>query len=264
MSWFDKLKTLLLSGQTVAGIEPPGAHSLSLENSPKTHLDWSSQEIGALLAAEKSAHFCYASHPQYKSPLQSVILGFDLSNNHILLDEFFPCPASGLIDQILTLTLPTILGVLRLEMEISEKVILDGQAAFIAHIRNKAILQDRRQSSRVAFAKDQAPAIELLLPMSPLIHGQVIDLSDNGLLMAYPSPQKPDFFTHSGECKILFNEQFTFKALAKIKQVRFNRKPFRHNLLRISFCALEQEQKDQLQMFIHRYQSCREAVSSAA
>jgi hypothetical protein len=227
----------------------------TMELHPKRPLEWNQDEIAALLTAEQGAHFCYVHELDDKPPLQSVVLGFDLSCQQILLDEFFPSPAPWLFDQVLTLSLPTRLGVLRLDVEIREKVTIAGSSALVANIIGKAIHQDRRLHPRVAFAKQYAPAIDVLLPMAALIKGHAINLSEAGLLMTSGLDHKPEIFTQMGECKITFTEQFTFVAKMRIKELHFHRKPFKHNSLRIVFTDLTAEQKDQLREFISRIHS---------
>lgn len=249
MGWFDWLKVRILSEQAPLSLE-----SLSLRSSNSAYrpqrLHWTPEEVDALLTAEKHSHFCYATCPGHSATMQSVVLGFDLSSEQILLDQFFPTPASGLTDQILTVTLPTTAGTLSLDIDIKEKIVFAGSAALVANIQRKSLHKDQHQLRQVVFDKKHAPAIELLLPMTPLMSGHIVNLSEHALLMSCPARERPNLFTHDGECKIVLNDQVTFKARVRIKQVHFNRKPFRHNMVRLIFRDLSADQLEQLREFI--------------
>lgn len=252
MGWFTKLKTRVLVG---AGADAPLQASQPPLREQRLLPDWAPEEIDALLDAARYSRLCYATCEQYNAPLQSVVLAFDMNENQLLLDEFFPSPATGLIDTNLTLTLSTPVGALYLEVKVTQRVTFAGGPALVARVYSKGVHPDIRQSARVAFAKGQAPAIELLLPMTPLMRGHVVDLSPNGLLMCCPSARRPNLFTHKGECKVMFDEHFRLRANVRIQHARFIRKPFRHSMLRVAFCNLPADQKEQLAAFLVEFES---------
>lgn len=263
MKWFNKLTARLLQPRDDAR-QHSSLRNWSLEPRPQAQLEWTPKEIGALLDAEKRSQLCYATCQEYNATLQSVILGFDLRGSQLLLDDFFPSPAAGVCDNKLTLSLPTVLGSLCLEVEIIERVTFSGGPALVAHISKKRVYPTGRPLARVAFCKDRAPAVELLLAMTPLMHGHVVNLSHSGLLMSCAVAQKPSLFTHHGACKIAFSEQFRLQANARVHHVSFHRKPFRHSLLRIEFYDLNTEQKDQLDAFIQQFEVTAEHSPQAA
>lgn len=263
MSWFKELKTRLLqAGKSQP--ERPSSRSWLLEARPQPQLLWTTNEIGILLDAEKRSQLCYAISQEHNATLQSVILGFDLGGNQLLLDDFFPSPASGMGDNHLTLTLPTSLGALHLEVEIIERIRFGGDPALVARIHKKTLYPEGKGRSRIAFDKNQSPTIELLLAMTPLMHGHVLDLCQTGLLMSCAATQKPSIFTHHGTCKIVFTTHFCLSTKVRIRHLSFHRKPFRHSLLRVEFEHLDDEQKDQLAMFIRQFENTAEQSFHAA
>lgn len=261
MSWFSKLKARV---SISAGAD---VHAKALQPSTgqrRPRLEWTPTELSILSHAAKHSCLCYGVCDEYNASLQSVILGVDVDENQLLLDEFFPSPAMGLIDANLTLSLNTPTGALYLGITIVRRVAFAGGPALVAHITAKSTHQTVIQTATVAFAKDQAPAIELLLPMTPMMCGHVVELSPTGLSMYCAATRRPSLFTHSGECKITFSEHFRLKANVRIQHVAFSRKPFRHSLLRITFCSLPADQKEQLQAFLMEFKSAEEHCHRAA
>lgn len=249
MGWFYRLKARILSEQAPLSLESPPLRPHDSAYRPQ-RLHWNPQEVDALLIAEKHSRLCYATCPGHSVTMQSVVLGFDLSNEQILLDQFFPTPASGLTDQILTVTLPTAAGILYLDVEIKEKIVFAGSAALVASIQRKSMHENRHPLRQVVFDKKHAPVIELLFPMTPQMSGHIVNLSEHTVLMSCPAREKLNLFTHDGECKIVLSDQIAFRTRVRIKQIHFNRKPFRHNMVRLAFRELSVDQLEQLRAFI--------------
>lgn len=263
MSWFNELKTRLLSaGKTQT--ERQSSNSWLLETRPQAQLEWTADEIGIVLDAEKRSQLCYAMCQEQSATLQSVILGFDLRGSQLLLDDFFPAPANGLCDKNLTLTLPASHGALHLEVTIIERIRFGRDPALVARINKKTLYPEGKGRSRITFEKSHSPTIELLLAMTPMMHGHVLELSPTGLLMSCGAAQKPSIFTHHGICNIAFTEQFNLRSKVRIRHLSFHRKPFRHSLLRVEFYDLNEEQKDQLAIFIRQFEVTTEQSHRAA
>lgn len=227
---------------------------------PNEHLDWSGDEAGILLRAERNKPFCHAKFVNTEEQFQTVLLGFDLKADQILIDEFFPVPKSSLLNTRFELTITAPEGLLVLEVTTKEKVYMDSQPSFVLSVLSKKRVNDRRLNPRIQFTRNIAPKIELIIPMSGLIKGHLIDLSTEGLTMNFFGAQKPQLMSSSGECTLHFSDQVKLRVKMRIKQVSFSRKPCSHTMLRMLFRQTSDTQNDQLHAFIQSFEALTKAA----
>lgn len=213
-------------------------------------LCWNALETQALLRCEDSTTICTVTDQGRNSPLQTVVLGCDPAANQVLLDDFFPRPASSPLGGRFQLHLPMQDGLLLLDVLVRDEIGVAPTPAYVAEIVNKTTVSDRRLSPRLRFSSALAPRIDLLVPLSPQLRGHLLDLSEDGLAMVHYGATKPTLFAKSGECRIQFDEYFVLRAQVQIQQVKACRKPFHHTVIRIRFNGLTACEKDRLGAFV--------------
>ncbi len=225
------------------------------------HMTWNNEETSILLEFEKIKPFCHTRFAGSDDKGQTVLLGFDLKMNQLLVDEFFPLPKPELLRRSFDLVMSAPQGILILHVEIKETVYLESQPALLLQILNKKIVQDRRLNPRVQFSRNTAPKLDLLVPLCGPLKGHLLDLSNTGLTMVVFGPNKPELISNTGECTLYLSEHIKIKARMRIKQINYNRSPSNHTTLRIMFTQPSDSQNDQLSAFIQSFslQSTRAA-----
>lgn len=225
-------------------------------------LVWDSGELDLLRDCESHTTLCSATEETTGEVMQTVVLGFERGTQRVLLDEFFPARSRVLPGQKFQLSLPSRAGVLILEVIVRDSIWVARNPAYVAEILAKKHLRDRRVQSRVAFAGTAAPKVDLLLPLTPAMRGQLVDLSPKGCAIACLSPQKPQLFSRRGQCRIHFSDTFVLAADIQVTQANFQRQPCRHTLFRARFLALPVAGQEQLLAFIHSYETLAGAAQT--
>lgn len=218
-------------------------------------LTWCQKELVLLLTAQQSGRPCYGRCQGSDLTMQSVILGFDVANNQLMLDEFVPSPAAGVIDRLLTIRLASAAASLQLQVLVTGRITFGAHAALAATVICKSFERAREPEPAVFFTAQQSPSIDLLLPMNPILRGRVLELSTERLLISAPVTNKPSLYTRQGQCQIQFAKQFHLQCTVKINNLRLLRKPNRHSLVHATFADLTEEQTEQLGYFIRQLRS---------
>lgn len=253
MHWLKISSWLLKARHHQSMLQEPQPLDLAQAVAPR--LPWCQKELALLLSAQQSGRPCYAERRGSDLTMQSLILGFDVDSNQLLLDEFVPSPAAGVIDRQLTVHLASSTAVLQLQVLVTGRVRIGAHAALATTVLCKSFVDGPKSEPSVVFNRQQAPAIDLLLPMNPLLRGQVLELSSEKLLISAPVTDRPSLYTRNGQCRIRFAEQFSLQCAVKIKSLRFVRKPSRHSIVHASFEDLTKEQTEQLTYFTRQLRS---------
>lgn len=230
------------------------------EPSPTDHDDpqqvnggnWSRAEITALVMYQRRHTRCTVTSCTSERQWQTVILGFDLTNGEILLDEFFPAPPATVIagEQELSLILTAEQGLMELKLRIVRRIGTGRHASLLAKTHQHALHPCHRTGLSMEFARHLAPRIEFLVPMVPLIKGHISQLSPDGAVLDCYMAEKPKLVTFEGHCSINFDDRFQIDTSAKVHQVHFSRSPYRHCQIHLIFDGLTPEQRNQITAFL--------------
>jgi len=235
-----------------APIPEPGVWSLRQQ----PLLIWETAELDLLYNCERNNTLCSATEDASGETLQTVVLGFEHDTQRILLDEFFPAHHQrNFLGQKFQLCLPSRGGVLVLEVIVRDAIWIAQNPAYVVEILNKKRVSDRRIHPRLTFSGPETPSVDLLLPLTPALRGQLLDLSSKGCAITCFGPQKPQIYSRKGQCRIRFSETFVMTADIQVTQVNFQRRPSRHTLFRARFQPLPLTTQEQLLTFIHSYES---------
>ena len=248
VAWFNRWQRWFGKPQGASGAAPD-FWNLTHSNP----LRWNLAETGILLQCERNNVFCSVVEEPTGESRQTVVLGFDLDTNQLLLDEFFPRPAHLVPGQRLQLNLPSTHGLLVLSVIMQDPILVTTTPAYVVEVMEKQLLRDRRVHPRVEFAGSSAPKVEMLLPLTPSLRGQLVDLSASGFSMWSVGAHKPALFSRNGHCRIHFADQFVLSVDVRLQQVRFRRRPCHHTVFRARFCQLADAERDRLQAFIRSY-----------
>lgn len=210
-------------------------------------------EADIMLWCERQKTTCYLTSKFSQTPSQTLILGMDLKNDVLLLDEFFPNTAKSASSLTQKLLINTAVGSLALTVQVIEPLQLRDAPAVLVRIIDKVALADRRLNLRTQFSESAPPKIKLTVPLFGTLNGSVKDLSCSGLSMSHTGLSKPALRSSTGECQIELTSYLSLKLKVQIKSVRFNRKPYSHSVIRLMFCDLHEEQKDKLELFLSRH-----------
>lgn len=247
--------------KTISWLFSAQHHQLQKPQSPEAapptmaSLPWCQKELALLLSAQQSGRPCYAQYQGSDVTMQSLILGFDVGSDQLVLDEFVPSPAAGVIDRQLIVRLGSATALLQLQVLVTGRMTFGAHGALAAKVICKTFNETPIQARPVVFSRQHAPAIDLLLPMNPLLRGQVLEISTDELLISAPASAKPSLYTRKGQCKIRFAEQFSLQCAVTIKSLRFVRKPSRHSIVHATFEGLTDEQSEQLAYFTRQLRS---------
>lgn len=217
-------------------------------------LIWETTELDLLRDCERNTTLCSVTQDSTGVTLQTVILGFERDTQRILLDEFFPTSQSLLFGQKFQLSLPSRAGILVLQVVVRDCIRVARNPAYVVEVLDKKRLSDRRVHPRLTFAGGGAPSVDLLLPLTPALRGQLLDLSAKGCAITCFGPQKPQLYSRKGQCRIRFSEAFVMTVDIHLIQVNFQRRPCRHTLFRARFQPLALSTQEQLLTFIHSYE----------
>lgn len=231
-------------------------HSLAVTELPLADSllpPWSSDEVSIALRCEQHKPMCTVRSLTDGDAYQTILLGLDLDNNLLLLDDFFP--KITLIKRFAPMQIILIgdAGILALTIIPEESFELNSKPAMLVRITNKLCLSDRRIHQRTSFQEHFSPKVTLLVPMSGELKGNLQNISCGGLMMRCHASNKLEFHASTGECLLEFNEAFTLNVRVKIKTVKFFRKPYRHSFIRLIFTDLNSHQQDQIQLFINSH-----------
>lgn len=262
MCWYRSLTQRLLAHWPVLHSERGAAAPHPLPQD-RIKSDWDATEVAALTTAMQRSLFCYASCPASAVPMQSVILGFDSDTSHILLDEFFPLPASGVFDQSIDISVPCHEGFLHLNVVIVDRLKRADNCALIAKIVQRRVDQQRSTLAKVTFAEGAGPTVDVLVPLVPFMRGKVTELSIDGLIASIPQLQKPVLHTRRGSCSLVLEFGLKIQAKVSVKEISFHRKPFRHSLVHLKFDPLQAEQRDQLMLLIAQFSTTEDRTEAA-
>lgn len=248
LDWLSRRQTFFDKSAVALASTPPKPMWELPETPPES---WSPAQIRALQECEHHKTICSITNGAYEFPLQTLVLGADPMNNKLLLDDFFPRPASSPVGDRFQLNIPMGKGMMLLQVVVRDEIGAAPAPVYVAEVVEKAILTDRRLSQRLYFASSLAPRVDLLVPFSPRLRGHLLDLSEEGSAMVFYGAAKPKLFTRTGDCRIEIDADFVLRPKVVIQQVRTCRKPFHHTIIRLRFANLSTEEKDRLKVFIH-------------
>jgi len=224
---------------------------------------WSPAETRILAQCEHSKTICTITNSSHGTPLQTVVLGNDPATNQLLLDDFFPRPATSPVGDRFQLSLPMGKGLMLLQVVVREEMRAAPAPVYVAEVVDKTTVTDRRQSQRLCFSSAMAPRVDLLIPLSPRLRGHLLDLSEGGFAMVFYGAAKPKLFARAGDCRIEIDEDFVLRPKVLIQQVRTHRKPFPHTVIRLRFVDLAAADKDKLATFIQNCTTQTPSLSAA-
>lgn len=222
---------------------------------------WSSEELRALLYCEHHKPMCTVTSEDNGLVAQTLLIGCDASQGHLLLDDFFPRIPVDLGSKV-KLNFPAKDGELNMVVKIIERVEMRSDACLLASVESKYFLSDRRQLPRTQFSMRQQPGIQLHVPMHGLHQGKLINVSTEGFMMNSLATEKPCLSGERGFCEISFHNQFELHSCVKVQAVRWVRKPYRHVLIRGLFVSLDESQQDRLNEFVTRHLLATQSVNS--
>lgn len=213
---------------------------------------WQAQEIGALLNAYEQHQSLRVYLQDRADVLSSSLLGFDLDKAELLLDTLHPFSRFDmaiLVDRQAGLTLAINAGPETWFLDcVMHKLERDVLIVRLRHMRRAF---GRRLHPRMQFASGRRPLAEVRTGWSPLLRGELLDLSAFGCqLRMVGADQRQHFNERKAQLALYFNEEFELLCEAELKQMFFLRKPCCHNILRLMFKNLNPLQIEQLQTFI--------------
>lgn len=229
------------------------AHSVAWELPLAPTLCWEAEQTEAIRKCEKQRTFCSVIDPANGDVMQTVILRFNQTTHQVLLDEFFPNPGFSPIGGRFQLNIPAENGLLALQIVVRRQADIENAPAYVAEVVEKSSTAQKRPIHWTRFKGMATPRVELLVPLTPMIAGQLLELSEDEFSMAFCGSDRPRFHARKGECRIYFSDHFVLHTRVQIQQALACRRPFHHTLLKVSFCEMKTTEKDRLLSFLQNF-----------
>lgn len=184
---------------------------------------------------------------------QSLILGIDLVNEQIDLDELFPAPQFAVApgDRF------------TIQHHRDGKVIaftstleavehgLDGQI-FTFELPETLVHRQRRRYSRVNMSQQQPLTARLQSPWRTPWFATIKNLSANGMRVTVGGNALDQLRPGAiiPQCEFEFNADFKFRCQARVRAFKFVRRPYRHTEISVQFLDLPPTQVRTLDEFL--------------
>lgn len=247
------IKQLRQQLQSWFGQTPPIA-PLKAAGSHTNALPWQTADLEVLLFNEVQQQALQIEIPGRSSLFQSWLIGFDLTQNQLLIDTLFPSPPAELLalQSGFKITLIRQQEVLQLWVCLRETLSVANKPALLVDILSKHYRQDRRQHPRVCFERSRGPLCKLQIPMEAQLRGTLVNLSCGGALLNIFGKHtiRQDSFQQNLRVHIQLNDELSLDCQVQIKAAQYYRSPCQHTQLRLKFNALTLDQFQLLDQFI--------------
>lgn len=217
---------------------------------------WQAGEVEILLDAIDTRRTLRVYLPGQAQAVHTSLSGFDINSSELLLDTFQPFSLyelEALTRQQSTLTLAVNQGAETWFIDCKFHGIHRSGNWYLASVLISSIRRSRskRLHPRIYFNARHRPVAKLRPLRSPLLRGELLDLSVFGCQIQIPGR---DIRAHLSQrtlpLTLHFNEEFQLDCDAELKQLQFLRTPCCHNKLRLMFNKLDALQVEQLQSFV--------------
>ena len=230
---------------------------------PSNCENWQSWEIELLLQtieANQLVGIVIPASATNEKTLQSLIIGFDIRTDSLLLDSIYPNPV-GLISEILdrksmvVISIPFHLNSKHCYYNISATIseIKNNSSGHIiaARIVTREISTSRTNHSRLSFNRKFRPRVELYDDSQRYFNGWLCDLGqDNCLIEFNGADARSSLQNKTVSLVVQFNPQFEIKIKGRVVSTKFYRKPSCHNQLRIQLFDITMDDQIQINTFI--------------
>ncbi len=195
---------------------------------------------------------------------QSMILGIDLNQLHIELDELFPQPADFIYQPGDTFTIKHHHRglILCFSCQLSSIVMSLSSPIYTLSLPDDVQYQQRRRSTRLTLSKQQPLSVRLQSPRRTPWYATANNISAGGMRLVIGG-NVLDQLQHNSylpECEFRFNDEFQVRCQARVKGFRFLRRPYRHTELSIEFKDIGPQQRTQLEHLIEAFGTSVEAA----
>lgn len=182
---------------------------------------------------------------------QTVMLGIDLTQGHLLLDGLFPrYPVIAGCRLTLKYALEDTLYIM--ETEVLEQWHHNQNTSMVVAIMDNYFSANRRLHDRIYFPQNARPQCRLHLPGTASVIGELADLSHGGMhTILFGKNRRLFKGTLISQCEVHFNEQFSIHCAATVSHHRYHRSPSCHNTIGLAFQGLEQENQQQIHSMIY-------------
>lgn len=216
---------------------------------------WQAREIEVLLDAIEQRPVLRVYLRDRADMISTGLVGFDLDKGELLLDTPHAISVyelARLIERRETLTLAINAGpdtwFLECALNALERNLV---SVFPTNMRK---VTGRRLHPRMYFASGERPSAQVRAAWSPLLRGELLDLSPFGCQLHIAGADvRRHFAEREAQVSLYFNEEFQFSCHSEVKQLQFLRKPCCHNKVRLIFKAVTPLQVEQLQTFIQSF-----------
>lgn len=217
------------------------------------NMTWSAAERDCVKESEEKRLLCSIRSTDTCEKMQTVILSSALNHNQLLLDPFFPAPNDSVLGREFKLCL---LGsnTMKIRLVVRELLALDTGPAYLGEVIYKEMALPFKYNpifgDRLYFSQAPLPPAILWAPMSPRIHGTLLELSEHDCVIAHYSNHRPFFSMPTGECRISFSDSFSLLLPVSIQQTRMMRSPVCHTLITLSFIHSPKDERGILRSII--------------
>lgn len=216
---------------------------------------WQAGELEVLLNAIDTRRAVRVYLPGLAQAVHTSLSGFDINSSELLLDTFQPFSRyelEALTRQQSTLTLAISHGAETWFIGCKFQGIHRSGSWYLASVLINTMRRSlsKRLHPRIYFSARHRPLAKLRPLRSPLLRGELLDLSVFGCQIQIPGR---DIRAHLSQrtvpLTLYFNDEFQLDCDAELKQLQFLRTPCCHNKLRLMFNKLDALQVEQLQRF---------------
>ena len=192
--------------------------------------------------------------PDTRERYQTMMIGFDVDTQEVLLAGIYPAPKIALLNQLQgnELWLQSRVNDEYLKVKVRPLQYLSRGELLSVELLNAEISKNRRWDNRAAFPSGYGPKVELFIHRSANKKTQILNLSPDGLCIeCYGHDLRKELSSHSKlDVSIQFNDHFSLKTKINIKQCLFKRRPCCHSLIRATFEHQNKLAHHQLQDFV--------------
>ena len=224
---------------------------------PVHRLDSTLSRYAPLFALQESRQIIEVVSERTGDSYQSMILGVDLVNQTIELDELFPQPENFVYQpgdkftfkhhqggQILSFTSPLSSILMSLDMPV-----------YTLQLPERVSYCQRRQSLRLILSKQQPLTVQLQSPRRSPWYATASNISSGGMRVVVGGNVIDDLARNTllPNCQFYFNDDFHIQCQARVKAYRFSRRPYRRTEISLEFVDMAPQTQHQLQQLIHTY-----------
>lgn len=220
---------------------------------PPHKTDWKEWEADLLVQCGLKRQLVSVYHSASGETRQSFVHGFDLASGELLLDGLYPNTGQPLNEgEQCWLQINSAAGIYNLHVVLQE--ILGGDAHPLLSVRvlESGLVTNRRWRKRVYFERGQMPQVSIKLGGFPALQGQVLNLSQQGAMLEVcgENLRASSQLGRTLRTRIDFSPGFFLELRASLKQCRFTREPYCHNLLRVQFQLMSADNRGLLDNYI--------------